>query len=40
MCGNLNLGVVEIEIDTKPMFGWIIEEYGSSLHHIFLILDY
>ena len=23
MCENLNLRVVEIEIDAKPMFGWI-----------------
>ena len=39
MCGNLNLKAVEIEIDAKPMFGWIFEEYDSSLHHISLILD-
>lgn len=39
MCRNLNLGEVEIEIDAKIVFGWIIEEYSSRLHHASLILD-
>ena len=39
MCRNLNLGAVEIEIDAKIVFGWIIEEYSSNLHHVSLILD-
>ena len=36
---KLNLGAVEIEIDAKTTFGWIIEEYSSSLHHASLSLD-
>ena len=24
---------MKIEIDAKTVFGWIIEEYSSSLHH-------
>ena len=36
MCRNLNLGAVEIEIDAKIVFGWIIEEY-SIIYIMFLL---
>ena len=39
MYTNLNLEVVEIELDVKIVFGWVVEEYSSNLHHASLILD-
>lgn len=36
---KLNLGAMEIEIDAKPVFGWINKEYSSSLYHASLTLD-
>jgi len=39
MCLNLDIAAVEIELDAKVVYGWIIEEYNCKLHYVSLILD-